>query len=125
MANNIHQRNEIYKNFESLTELPYSNVDVVIPKSNLQNSIKINSYYNNLVDNDLYIDNRIHIDGKKQPGPKTSDSSFVREGENGYKSWADYNGYPVITRKVNQDLSNSVVDEDTSKNEIYDIARYY
>ena len=48
----------------------------------------------------------------------------MREGENGYKSWADYNGYPVITRKVNQDLSNSVVDEDTSKNEIYDLARY-
>lgn len=124
MANNIHQRNEIYKNFESLTELPYSNVDVVIPKTNLQNSIKLNSYYNNLVDNDLYIDNRIHIDGQRQAGPKTSNSSFVREGENGYKSWVDYNGYPTITRKVNQDLSNSVVDEDTSKNVIYGLERY-
>ncbi len=93
MGNNLKQKNNIQE-MQKFSSLPYDNADKISFNENncYINSVTLNNVFNQLVENDLYVNNHLNIKSGTQIGPKSGDEESIRNGVDGYKYWDDNDG---------------------------------
>lgn len=108
--NNIAAKNVRFGE-KSQKALPYLSASYVQNRhvtDNL-NSILINNAFRQLVDNDVYIENKLLNEAAYAIGPKTNDAEAVRLASDGYKYWGSSLEQDVtVYRKVNEPVSATV-----------------
>lgn len=73
------------------------------------NSVLINNAFRQLLDNDLYIENRLAAESVYRAGPKTNDPAAVKAAPDGYKYWGSPLEQDVtVYRKIDEPLSSTV-----------------
>ena len=105
--NNIPQKNIIFENSRN-NGLPYYNAGNIqyVGGQNI-NFATLNNTFQQLIDNDLYAENRIRNYAEQIVGPKSSDPSAVYAGSEGYKAFSDDGVRMHIYRKHENPLSSS------------------
>jgi len=108
--NNKSQKNIIYK-YNNIETLPYqgSNLD---KEEIVKNSTNINNAFQQLLDNDLFIENELNRIGNTVIGPKADDTlSTLKNAPNGYKCWGGINDQAdlSILHKIESDIQDSIV----------------
>jgi len=111
--NNLKQKNVIYGR-DPKDVLPHGGAgdSVVLGQNSNITDIRINNAMQQLVNNDLYLENKIAAGLNYQVGPvRTSDEQAIAASPDGSKRWADSVDYtqPLqIYRKVDRPLSASI-----------------
>ena len=107
--NNINQKNTVLS-FNEKNSLPYGEYDVKYQNGTAIDSINLNNTFNQLVENDLYIEKQLTFLSDYQVGPKVFDGSISTTQVDGYKYWAglDEDANLSILHKANEELSNTL-----------------
>ena len=100
--NNVGQKNEIFKT-KRYSEIPYRYADTVnFGYSQNINSGVINNTFQQLLDNDLYVENAIRDYATSQVGPKGDDPEEIRNAYDGYKVLSDDTTQVFVLRKEDE-----------------------
>lgn len=107
--NNINQKNALMREHESIG-LPYAYAGHVGYESATNISqTSLNNTFQQLVDNDLYIENKLANDYAYQIGPKPYNESKIAEADDGYKTWGPAGSYELsIVQKNELSLQESL-----------------
>lgn len=107
--NNIAQKNAIMRLNENIG-LPYLYPGHIAYETATNISqANLNNTFTQLVDNDLYIENKLANDYAYAIGPKAYSKDAVDAADNGYKTWGSANSYELsILQKIELPLQESL-----------------
>jgi hypothetical protein len=107
--NNREQKNVIY-GLESRNVLPYKMKQDVQTKSESFRSAQINNIFQQLIDNDTFIENKIKVSGKNMDGPSRYTDDQIKDLENGSKvlSASAASEQLLILRKEEKNMQESL-----------------